>query len=70
MILRVAKDKSAFLYQLLEGYDGLTNYSTLSDDKHLTYRDIKLHFTKDLRSEVDRMIANISKDIPLEILSE
>ncbi len=69
MILRVRKEDSAYLYQLLESYEGLVNYSTLTVDKTLPHRDILLHQAPDLRVELERVITRIAAEIPLEILT-
>lgn len=68
MILRVRKEDSAFLYQILEASDGLTNYSTLPSEKQSPHRDILLHPSPDLLAEVREMVDRIAKEIPLEIL--
>lgn len=68
MILRVRKEDSAYLYQILEASDGLTNYSTLPGEKQLPYRDILLHQSPDLLEEVRAMIDRLAKEIPIEIL--
>lgn len=68
MILRVKKQDSAFLYQLLESYEGLASFSTVTEQKDLPYRDIELHIAPDLAAEVEAMVARLEKDIPLERL--
>lgn len=67
MILRVRKEDSAYLHKLLESYEGLANNTTLPGEKGLAYRDIALHVAPDLRQELDRVLAEIRKEIPLEI---
>lgn len=68
MILRVKKEDSAYLYQILEASDGLTNYSTLPSEKGCPYRDILLHQSPDLKKEVRQMVDRLALEIPLEIL--
>ena len=70
MILRVRKEDSAFLYQILEASDGLTNYSTLPNEKNQSYRDILLHRAPDLVGELRLLLDRIAQEIPLEILEE
>lgn len=66
MVLRARKEDSAYLYQILESYEGLTNFSTLDAPGNPPYRDIELHMAPDLRSEVLRLVENLKKEIPLE----
>lgn len=68
MKIRVRKQDSAYLYQILESYEGLANYSTVSQQKDLPYRDIDLHIAPDLREEVERLIDRLSLEIPVEKL--
>lgn len=68
MKIRVRKQDSAYLYQILESYEGLANYSTVSQQKDLPYRDIELHIAPDLRAEVEALVARLSTEIPLEKL--
>lgn len=68
MILRVAKEDSVFLYQLLEASEGITNYSTLTVDKGLGYRDIALFPAPDLKDELDALLRGIMKDLKVQIL--
>ena len=64
MILRVPKEEAAYLYQLLESYEGLTNHSTVSLEKELPFRDVQLHMAPDLKIELLEVLANIQKEIP------
>jgi hypothetical protein len=63
MILRVSKEQSALLYQLLEGYDGITNYSTLDAEDGQGYRDIQLYFPPEMRNELLVVLKNISEAV-------
>ena len=69
MVIRVRKQDSAYLYQVLESYEGLANYSTLSVPKELPYRDIVLHVAPDLRNEVEDLLERLSAEIPIERIS-
>ena len=70
MILRVPKADAAYLYQLLESYEGLTNHSTVNLDKETSYRDIQLHLAPDLREELLSVLEYIRKEIPeLQLMS-
>jgi hypothetical protein len=66
MVIRVRKQDSAYFYQILESYEGLANYSTLTCEKDLPYRDIALHIAPDLDLEVQALIERLKKEIPLE----
>jgi hypothetical protein len=68
MILRVRKEDSAYLYQILEASEGLTNYSTLAADKHSSHREILLHLAPDLVHEVRELIERLAREIPIEVL--
>jgi hypothetical protein len=65
MLIRVRKQDSAYLYQVLESYEGLTNYSTLPAPKEQAYRDIYLHLAPDLKQEVDLLLTRLAEEIPL-----
>lgn len=69
MILRVRKEDSAYLHQLLESYEGLANYSTLPGEKGLPYRDIALHVAPDLKQALLRVLEAIGREIPLEVIA-
>lgn len=68
MIIRVAKEDSVYLYQLLEAYESLANYSTVSADASLGYRDIKLYPAPDMAHELALALRIISKELPMQIL--
>ncbi len=68
MILRVSKDKAAYLYQLLEAYEGMANYSTLTEDKHLPYRDIGLYPAPDFAAQMEEVLVHLQKSVPFERL--
>ncbi len=66
MVIRVRKEDSAYLYQILESYEGLANYSTLTVEKALPHRDILLHLAPDLVPEVERLLERLAREIPIE----
>jgi hypothetical protein len=68
MILRVPKDKSALLYQLLEGYEGMANYSTLDSVPGEGYRDIQLFIAPDFLAEMELVLKNIQELVPFIVL--
>lgn len=70
MILRVAKEDSVVLYQLLESYEGLANYSTLTTDKTLGYRDIGIYPAPDLKDELERVLRGMAKDLAFQRIQD
>ena len=68
MKIRVRKQDSAYLYQILESYEGLANYSTISVEKDLPYRDIALHVAPDLSAHFENLVDRLSGEISLEKL--
>lgn len=68
MILRVRKEDSAYLYQILEASEGLTNYSTLPAEKNSPHRDILLHLAPDLIREVHELVERLGREIPIEVM--
>ena len=68
IVVRVRKQDSAYLYQVLESYEGLANYSTLPAAKDLPYRDIALHLAPDLRRDLEALLVRLAAEIPLERL--
>lgn len=66
MKIRVRKQDSAYLYQVLESYEGLANYSTISVPKELPYRDIAFHEAPDLRAHLEDLLDRLALEIPLE----
>lgn len=68
MILRTKKEDSAYLYKILESYEGLTNYSTLPEEKSHPYRDVILHLAPDLKPELERLLGHLKTEIGLEVL--
>lgn len=71
MILRIPKEDAAYLYQLLESYEGLTNHSTVNLEKNSAIREVKLHFAPDLKAELLEVLSRICLELPnLEIVTK
>lgn len=70
MLIRVPKDQSAFTYFTFEANDGLCFYSTLESSLGEPYRDIDVKTHISLKDELLRLIEFLSKDYPIEILSQ
>lgn len=66
MILRVSKENAAYLYQLLEANEGMANYSTLTLDKHLPYRDIGIYPAPDFVILMEELLVCLKKTVPFE----
>lgn len=66
MVLRVRKEDSAYLYQILESYEGLTNFSTLERPENPAFRDIELHMAPDLVPHILRLVDHLKSEIFLE----
>jgi len=66
MVLRVRKEDSAYLYRILESYEGLTNFSTLERPENAAFRDVELHIAPDLLPEVLRLVEHLKTEIYLE----
>lgn len=59
--IRVRKEDSAFIYFLLESYEGMTAYSTLPHQVGDTHRDLELSYTVDFESEVDKFLTEMGE---------
>ena len=70
MVIRIKKEDAAYLYQLLESYEGLTNYSTLTSIADTPYREIQLHKSPEQVSLLKRMLGEIANEIELSVLEE
>jgi hypothetical protein len=68
MVIRVRKQDSAYVYQVLESYEGLTNYSTIPSPKGTPHCDIQLHIAPDLRGHVEDLITRLATEISIERL--
>lgn len=66
--IRVSRGDAAYLYQLLESYEGLTAYSTLEGDKSASFRDIELAFPAKQSSDLKSVLGKIAEEIPLKEL--
>jgi predicted RNA-binding protein len=70
VILRVKKEDSAYVYQVIESYEGITNHSTLGEVKGTPHRDVILHIAPDLRHHVERMVEELKKEIAIEVIND
>ena len=65
MVIRVRKQDSAYLYQILESYEGLANYSTLPFEKGDSHRNIALHLAPDALPEIKALLERLKMEISL-----
>ena len=68
MVIRVRKQDSAYVYQVFESYEGLTNYSTIPSPKGTPHCDIELHLAPDLRGHVEDLLLRLGSEISIERL--
>jgi hypothetical protein len=54
--IRVAKGDSAFIYFILESYEGIVSYSTLPFETGEPHRDLELRIPPSYVGEVDRLL--------------
>jgi hypothetical protein len=68
IVIRLAKEDSAFFYFQLEANDGLCFYSTLDHPPHAQYRDIDLKGDVLLKKELNHLIGECAKKFKVEII--
>lgn len=67
--IRVKKEDSAFVYFILESYEGITSYSTLDHQPGAPYRDMELGIPVDFEGEVQDLLerlGDLAHEIPIE----
>ena len=64
--IRVRKEDSAFVYNVLESYEGIAAYSTLAHRQGDLHRDLELFIPPDFMTEVDRVLVRLG-DIIYEL---
>jgi hypothetical protein len=67
--VRVKKEDSAFVYFILESYEGITSYSTLNFKQGDPHRDLELRIPPDFVEEVDQLLKTLGEMV-YEIKSE
>jgi hypothetical protein len=65
-VIRVKKEDSAFVYFILESYEGITSYSTLDHREGDAYRDLELRIPPDFVAEVEDLLKRLG-DLVYEI---
>lgn len=61
--IRVKKEDSAFVYMILESYEGITSYSTLDHKTGDAYRDLELRIPPDFVEEVEDLLKQLGEMI-------
>ena len=59
--IRVRKEDSAFVYFILESYEGITAYSTLDFKVGDAYRDLELRIAPDFQEEVADLLKSLGE---------
>jgi hypothetical protein len=57
--IRVRKEDSAFVYFILESYEGITCYSTLESKVGDAHRDLELRIAPDFLKEVEALLKSL-----------
>ena len=68
LIVRLAKEHSAFFYFTLEANEGLGFYSTLPHTEGDLHRDIDIKGPLDFLAEVERIITVLNEKFPVTVL--
>ena len=59
--IRVKKQDSAFVYFILESYEGITSYSTLDHRPEDPHRDLELRIPPDFLAEVEELLRDLGE---------
>jgi hypothetical protein len=59
--IRVRKEDSAFVYFILESYEGIASYSTLDHTQGDAYRDLELRIPPDFVEEVEGLLKDLGE---------
>jgi hypothetical protein len=59
--IRVRKEDSAYIYAVLEAYEGVTAYSTLPSPAECTYRDLELQVPEGFLRELDELLSRLEE---------
>ena len=62
-VIRVRKEDAAFVYFLLESYEGWTSYSTLPFQKGDAFRNLELNISPDYLKEVEGLLKQMERQI-------
>ena len=59
--IRVKKEDSAYVYFILESYEGITSYSTLPFQQGDAFRDLELRIPPDFVAEVEDLLNQLGE---------
>lgn len=59
-VIRVKKEDSAFVYFILESYEGIASYSTLPHSQGDLFRDLELRIPPDFEEEVNALLIELA----------
>jgi len=68
-VIRVRKEDSAFIYFILESYEGIASYSTLQFNVGDPHRDLELRIPPDYLAEVEDLLKRMG-DMVYELKSD
>lgn len=59
--IRVRKEDSAYVYFILESYEGVTSYTTLASTTGDAHRDLELRYTPDFKDDVEDILRGLGE---------
>ena len=59
--IRVKKEDSAYVYFILESYEGIASYSTLPFQQGDSFRDLELRIPPDFVTEVEDLLKQLGE---------
>jgi hypothetical protein len=62
-VIRVRKQDSAYVYFILESYEGIVSYSTLAHQTGDPHRDLELRYSVSFQSEVEELLRTLSNEL-------
>ena len=65
IVIRVKKEDSAFVYFILESYEGIASYSTLDFKTGDAHRDLELRIPPDYLTEVEALLKQLGEMVYL-----
>lgn len=60
--VRVKKEDSAYVYAILESYEGITSYSTLDFKREDPFRDLELRIPTDFIEETQQVLRRLQEE--------
>jgi hypothetical protein len=69
-VIRVRKQDSAYVYFIMESYEGIVSYSTLPNGTGDAHRDLELRYSRHFADEVEEMLQTLSNELGDSIVSQ